>query len=662
MAEQSVTMQLQAVRLPAPSADAGEEASGAPTEALEAPQPARTPEAGETATPAAEPGWAAVPSADEADAAGPTTGAEAEVTGPEPAAGAAGPEPARAAPPPRPAAPPRPPERVGRRKGPPERPLRPGEVIAGRWQVVTAAGGSAFGMHYHVREKGQGQLLSLWTARAPDAAAEAVLATGSALQRIDHRNVARTLGVLRDGERVLVLTEHVEGESLEEHLSRRAQAGGLPLRSAVNVVLQLAAALSSAHAVSAHGALGLDAVFVLPSGRLKISGFGLGLLAGGDRLSDLRAVGAMLFELLTGAEWSPEAPPAARVRGDLPPAVDAVLKRALTGGFGMASELHDALAAAVGARALGPPAGAPAAMPEPRYMVVKGHLDYGPYSLPQLMREISEGRLKGDATLKNVTTGARRPLAEFPELAEMLREVERRMAAEKARAAAEDRKRRIQRGRRVRAMVSVLLVLAVAAGVTVFLMSRMETPEVVRHIPRFHVVPSRGEQAQVTVPVETAERDEPSRARRRRRRAPAEASPGSPGATTAQAPASGSPSPAVPVLPPEPPPPPAEVDFSDNDPTKVAAREEAKETARRSSARLRPCFDQEVRRVPGLRGRFTVSFSVSNAGRVYGARVQGGPVSPALDACVRATVATFSFPQFSGLPLQVEYPFTISTE
>src|SRR5204863_4769175 len=106
------------------------------------------------------------------------------------------------------------------------------------------------------------------------------LSLATALRALEHRNLARTVDVLREGERLHVVTEPIEGETLKEHLARRG-AQGLPFRSAVNVVLQLASALHAAHDVLPHGALGLDAVWVLPSGRLKIAGFGIALAQAG---------------------------------------------------------------------------------------------------------------------------------------------------------------------------------------------------------------------------------------------------------------------------------------------------------------------------------------------------------------------------------------------
>src|SRR5262245_5934684 len=52
---------------------------------------------------------------------------------------------------------------------PPDRPLRAGEIVAGAYTVLAAAGTARFGMHYQVREDANGAPLSLWTNRADEA-------------------------------------------------------------------------------------------------------------------------------------------------------------------------------------------------------------------------------------------------------------------------------------------------------------------------------------------------------------------------------------------------------------------------------------------------------------------------------------------------------------
>jgi hypothetical protein len=557
-----------------------------------------------------------------------------------------------------------------------DRPLRAGEVVAGRFEVKAFVGRARFGVHYHVRDPDEERLLSLWVARAEEPGASVAEKIALALARAHHRNLARTLSLWRDADRLYALTEYLEGVTLAGYL-RQKGGKGLPVASAVNVALQLASALRTLHAFAAHGALALDAVFVLASGRLKLAGVGLGAaIHRGSidqmRESDQRALCAILYELLAGAAWTPEAPPVGRVRPEIPVAIDTIVQRGLGDRPLPAEDFYHALARAAGARPLAPEYAAPPPPPEEpagpppdpeRWIVVRGHLDYGPYTFEQLRREVNEGRLTPDDVLKSVATGARKRMRETRELAELVALHEKRLAAERARAEAEHKARMRRRYRMLRTLRTGAITVAVAAGVAWVLAWRMETPDAVKNLPPLFAEPSVRASARVSVPpvlIRRAAPEEetpaPGRKRRRRKARPSESAMSTASAGSAAAPAAG----IVPV-PVERPPPPAELDFSASDARGLAAREEAKDLIRRGSARLRPCFDREAQRVPGLRGSFTVSFSVAPNGRAYGIHISG-PTTSALDACIRAMLTTMRFPSFAGLPLQAEYPYGITSE
>jgi hypothetical protein len=556
---------------------------------------------------------------------------------------------------------------------PPERPLRAGEEVAGRYVIVSLIASAEFAAHYRVKDKTNEALFSLWSTRGEEPGLSEAMALAPLLQKLDHRNIARTVAVGRDGERLHVITEPIEGESLKEHLARRGTTQGFPFRSAVNVVLQLASAIHAAHALAPHGALGLEAVWVLSSGRLKIAPFGLGIAtssAGLDELraKDVRELCLLLYHLLTGGPWVPGAPPAGQIRSQIPAGIDALLQGGLEGQRIEVSEFYHALAAAAGAKPLAPDTAPPSAPAAPsvaedsRWMVVRGHLDYGPFSVDQLRREMAEGRLTPESFLKSLSTGARRVLRELPELRFLLVEHEKRVAAAKVKAE-EDRKLLARRRRRLlRASLNISVVLAISAGVVFFFVWRMQTPEIVRAVPPIAPEPVKRAEVKVSVPpvlIKRSEANEGTKKGRRKRR-------GSPSGGVAFAPSSpgGETRSELPSLMYEAPPPTTEVDFSKSGgtPGSGTSRQAVKDMVRQSSQRLRPCFDQELRRTPDLRGRYTVSFSVASSGRGYGVRVTGEGATSGLEGCVRAILVGIAFPRFSGMPLHVEYPINISDD
>lgn len=90
---------------------------------------------------------------------------------------------------------------------------------------------------------------------------------------LDHPNIAAVLQSGWQGARPFVVSEWVEGETLVRLLARLDR---LPLLQGMALVAQLLSALAFAHARGqVHGALYPGHVFVLPTGQLKVSGFGL---------------------------------------------------------------------------------------------------------------------------------------------------------------------------------------------------------------------------------------------------------------------------------------------------------------------------------------------------------------------------------------------------
>jgi serine/threonine-protein kinase len=188
---------------------------------------------------------------------------------------------------------------------------------------------------------------------------------------LDHPNVVRVYDVGVEHDRPYFVAELLDGETLRARLAR----GPLPLDDALRILADLARGLVAAHgAGSVHRDLKPENVFLTRDGVTKILDFGIAKLAdtavprdgvstftgvvlgtlgylapeqirGGpiDHRADLFAVGAILFEMLTGARPfarehaidtlhailhdPPRAGPDERT--DVPPALAAIVKRLL---------------------------------------------------------------------------------------------------------------------------------------------------------------------------------------------------------------------------------------------------------------------------------------------------------------------------------------------
>lgn len=188
--------------------------------------------------------------------------------------------------------------------------------------------------------------------------------------RLQHPNVVSVYDLLEtDGEFFLVM-EYVEGTALGDHLAARP-AGCLPWKEAIGLLAQVLEALDYAHARGViHRDVKPSNVIVCADGRIKLTDFGIALLAGDprltvsqsvigtptymspeqilrprevDRRTDLYSAAVVLYEMLAGAppfeadndfqlsKLQIEAPPpdlGARVPG-LPQEVTATVARAL---------------------------------------------------------------------------------------------------------------------------------------------------------------------------------------------------------------------------------------------------------------------------------------------------------------------------------------------
>src|SRR5262245_33354494 len=192
-----------------------------------------------------------------------------------------------------------------------------------------------------------------------------------AVAALSHPNILSIFDVGVEGNTAFAVTELLEGETLRERLA----TGPVPLRKAIDSGVQIARGLAAAHDKGiVHRDLKPENLFLLADGRLKILDFGIArsvltegpTMAGAtdpgavigtvgymapeqvrgqavDQLADLFALGAVLYEMLSGrrafqrdtaaetmtAILREEPPEITGVRTPLPPGLDRIVRHCL---------------------------------------------------------------------------------------------------------------------------------------------------------------------------------------------------------------------------------------------------------------------------------------------------------------------------------------------
>ena len=249
--------------------------------------------------------------------------------------------------------------------------LAPGTLLAGRYEILQLLGRGGMGAVYKARDKELDRLVAVKLirpelARSPEMLRrfkqELILA-----RQVTHKNVIRIFDLGQSDGTKFITMDFVEGQDLRALLRKR---GKLPPAEAAKIMLQICRALEAAHAEHViHRDLKPQNIMLGENGRVYVMDFGIarsahvpgmtqtGALMGtpeymspeqarGEKLderSDIFSLGVVFYEILTGKSpypsdtplatlWKrmhePVTPPS-QLERDLPPALDAIVVKAL---------------------------------------------------------------------------------------------------------------------------------------------------------------------------------------------------------------------------------------------------------------------------------------------------------------------------------------------
>lgn len=366
----------------------------------------------------------------------------------------------------------------------------------------------------------------------PEVRAELVAGTRAAAALPPHPAIVKTVAAGLTGDTLWIATEEVGGLCVAEVLRRKQSPGarGLGAAAAAKIMTAAVEALTAAP----HGTLTSESIVARGGGAPRLADLALargtqaavrlGLISGPELAPELSAgpagpaadvygLGALLYEVLVGRPLERGGPRPSEVVPSLPAQLDEIIARSChrdpSRRFGSAASLGALLedvfsdaertsaplgrgphAAASAVPSLAqtlatdgqqPSAGDPAlalALSDSaeKWLVTKGQLDYGPFSLAEVVSQIDAGKILGDHLIVDKDTGARAEVGRHPLLGPVVDAAKARLDDQR-RVAAETAHRRTETKRGMLLYVVIAAAVVVVAGGAWWGIKRARTDE-----------------------------------------------------------------------------------------------------------------------------------------------------------------------------------------
>lgn len=398
-------------------------------------------------------------------------------------------------------------------------PLALATMVGGRFQIQSYLRSEAGTDLYEATDTRDNAPVSLRMIACPQAMRAVLEGDLTHVTSVSHKNLAALVAWGYEGDRAYIASERIDGATFRQIVaSQKTQSSVVGLAQAHVLLGHAANGIEASYPRVCHGGLQPACIALNSAGRVKVSNLGLtralpGLVrvdasngqaspyiapevaagASPSPASDVYSLTAILYELVTGHAPGTPPWPASQVNAELPRGIDKLIDRGLASLPETRFARPSLLVAEIGTLLSEVTAKPDKVLTTPRltlgksfsvsdavriseeyerWLVQKDSLDFGPFSLAQVMAQMEKGVFNGEHFIVDADSGDRQKIKDHPQLAEFTRVVERKLEAQRrtqAEQAHEHTERR--KGRWFFAIIGVA-VLAVGAGMWFYLANR----------------------------------------------------------------------------------------------------------------------------------------------------------------------------------------------